>query len=257
MTRERRLVFGEVADVYDRVRPSYPDALIDVVIDAGNVAPGDRLLEIGAGTGKATRAFLARGLAVTAIEPDPAMAAVARRNCPDATVVESAFEDAGIDEGAFAVVAAAQAWHWVQPDVGPGKAADALRAGGVIALFWNWSLPHPLFDAIQQVYECETPALALGTAAQPSLVRSEAVTSACDQLSSSGRFASPAQETFEWVRQFDTATYLELLTTHSDHRMLPPADLDRLLDGIAEVIDGAGGSLDLPHCSTLVRAARL
>jgi SAM-dependent methyltransferase len=257
MTRERRLVFGEVADVYDRVRPTYPDALIDRIIAAGDVTPGDRLLEVGAGTGKATRSFVARGVAVTAIEPDPAMAAMARRNCPEATVVVSSFEDATVDAGAFAVVAAAQSWHWVRPDVGPAKAASALRAGGSIALFWNWSLPHPLHDSFQQVYDREAPRLPLATAVQPNAVRHEGVATALDQLRSSGRFAPPTQETFDWTRRFDTATYTALLTTHSDHRLLTPDHLNRLLDGIGAVIDDAGGSFDLPHTSTLLLAARL
>jgi len=87
---EQGLVFGEVAEQYDRARPSYPDALFDTIIEYGGLALGDVALEIGAGTGKATRGFLARGIAVHALEPSPGMAAVLRDHGVDAE--ETTFE---------------------------------------------------------------------------------------------------------------------------------------------------------------------
>ena len=81
---EQRLIFGEVAAQYDEARPSYPDALFDTIIEYGALAPNDAALEIGAGTGKATRGFLARGLDVHALEPSPGMAALLRDHGVDA-----------------------------------------------------------------------------------------------------------------------------------------------------------------------------
>jgi ubiquinone/menaquinone biosynthesis C-methylase UbiE len=80
--RQQRLVFGEVAELYDRARAGYPEALIDDVISfAGGDGPSLRALEVGAGTGKATMGFATRGLEILALEPSADMAAVARRNC--------------------------------------------------------------------------------------------------------------------------------------------------------------------------------
>jgi protein-L-isoaspartate O-methyltransferase len=95
VTRERRLTFGEVAELYDRSRPSYRAALVDDVLDVAQVGPSHGVLEVGAGTGKATILFARRGLSVLALEPSAEMAAVARRNCaqyPGVRIEESDFE---------------------------------------------------------------------------------------------------------------------------------------------------------------------
>ena len=136
VTREQRTVFGEVAELYERTRPGYPDGLFDAVLEFGDLHAGDRALEVGAGTGKATRGFIARGLDVLALEPAPGMADVLRHSYP--SVIETTFEDWTVDRGAFGLLYAAQAWHWVEDHPAAyARVADALRDGGTIALFWN------------------------------------------------------------------------------------------------------------------------
>jgi SAM-dependent methyltransferase len=128
--REQRLVFGEVAELYDRARAAYSEAVIDDVLRfAGGDGSRLRALEVGAGTGKATVAFAVRGLAIVAIEPSAAMAAVARRNCkpfPNVRLECTTFEDWAVEANPFDLVFSAQAWHWVTPEVRYVKAAEAL-----------------------------------------------------------------------------------------------------------------------------------
>src|SRR6266516_5707601 len=90
--REQRLVFGEVAEEYHEVRAGYPAELVDAVFDYLGGTPA-RIVEIGAGTGKATAAFHPRAVPLTCLEPDPAMAAVLRRSYPDVQVQTCGFED--------------------------------------------------------------------------------------------------------------------------------------------------------------------
>src|SRR5690348_858483 len=90
----RRLVFGTAAEQYDLTRPGYPAALVAAVV-AHCGGAGVPAVEAGAGTGKATRAFAAQGLRITALEPDPAMAGILAASCagyPGVTVVVGPFE---------------------------------------------------------------------------------------------------------------------------------------------------------------------
>src|SRR5690348_12997875 len=110
----RALSFGVRAGAYERFRPGYPPGLLDLVTAyAGQ--PVRTALEIGAGTGKATRLFAQPGVTVTATEPDGAMLAELRRHVP-ATVrtVQGAFEDLQPGER-YGLVYAAAALHWTSP----------------------------------------------------------------------------------------------------------------------------------------------
>jgi SAM-dependent methyltransferase len=245
--RERRLVFGEVADTYDRVRPGYPPEVVDDLVAL--VGSPARVLEIGAGTGKATEALVAAGFDVLALEPSPTMAAVLHRRAPTARVVETSFEGWAADEGPFDVVLAAQSWHWVDPEAGLARAADVLAPDGVLALLWNHAIEdeHPLRAELDAVYRREAPDLAgnpAGAYARPHI----------DALAASERFGPVEVREHRWLHDLATADYLDLLRTHSDKRLLADDARERLLAGIAEVVDAHGGRIAVPHTAMLVVA---
>jgi SAM-dependent methyltransferase len=128
----RALGFGAVAEAYERFRPGYPAALRDLVLEyAGR--PVRTALEIGAGTGKATRLFARPGTAVTATDPDPDMLAELRRHVPDQVrTVRAAFEDLRPGER-YDLVYAAAALHWTGPQGRWQRMAALLEPGGVLA----------------------------------------------------------------------------------------------------------------------------
>ncbi|TCC50519.1 class I SAM-dependent methyltransferase [Kribbella pittospori] len=130
----RALSFGAMAEAYERFRPGYPVELYDLVMTyAGR--PVRTALEIGAGTGKATRLFAERGVAVTATEPDDAMLAELRKHVPaNVTPMRAAFEDLRSGER-YGLVYAAAALHWTNPDGRWSRVAGLLEAGGVFASF--------------------------------------------------------------------------------------------------------------------------
>jgi SAM-dependent methyltransferase len=146
LTRSYGKVFDQVAAEYDRHRPTYPEQLIDVAFELAGLECGDRVLEIGCGTGQLTHSLLARGLRVTAIEPGAQLAALAQNRLQgtgELELVNARLEDARLPHGHFRAVFSASAIHWADPDVGWQRAADALVPEGTLALIQYFGLHAP------------------------------------------------------------------------------------------------------------------
>lgn len=127
--RQYGMVFDEMAAEYDRVRPAYPDELVDHACAVAGIKADDRVLEIGCGSGQLTRSLLARRLRVTALEPGRNLITLARQNLGGAGAVEfenARFEDTALPHGQFRAVFSASAVHWGRP--GGRLAQDRRRA---------------------------------------------------------------------------------------------------------------------------------
>jgi SAM-dependent methyltransferase len=138
--------FNQVAAEYDRHRPTYPEQLVDLACLRAGLERGEEVLEIGCGTGQLTRSLLARGLRVTAIEPGTQLAGLAQqrlRGTGELKLVNARFEDARLPHEHFRAVFSASAIHWVDPDVGWQRAADALVPDGTLALIQYFGLHEP------------------------------------------------------------------------------------------------------------------
>ena len=240
MVREQRLVFGEVAGEYEDVRAGYSDELVTAVFDHLGRVP-ERVVEVGAGTGKGTAPFAARGVPVTCVEPDPAMAAVLARRFPDVEVVASRFEDWSPPPDGVPLLACAQAWHWVDEPTRLALAHAALEPGGVLALFGHrYGFVDPDVEAeVNEVYARHAPELLEGGQLNPA----PATDWMTAELAGSPLFTRVEQRDFDRVVPYPTQRYVRLLTTFSPHRMLAEDRRARLLAGIAEVVDAHGGVL--------------
>lgn len=251
-TPERRLSFGAVAEQYDRVRPGYPEALIDHIVDVAGLAAGDEVLEVGGGTGKLTRRLLARELRVTVIEPDAEMAAVNRARAAGAALELCGFEDWPLERGRFAAVAAGQSWHWVDPMTGPSKAADALRPGGWLILAWNEpSLDDEAWhDDLQPIYARIVP----GSEHSQRATFASSIERLARQLDRSERFGPCVMREVPWVEQYSIDEYVALLDTHSDKRVLPDAQRAELLAGLRASLERSGEPIEHPYVAQMVAA---
>lgn len=136
-------LFDEVAAEYDRSRPSYPDELVDHACELAGIDSGERVLEVGCGTGQLTRSLLARGLHVAAVEPGKRLISLAEQNLEGGAAMEflnARFEDAELPGKHFGAVFSAAAFHWVDPEISWEKAARVLTPGGTLALIQYFGL---------------------------------------------------------------------------------------------------------------------
>jgi SAM-dependent methyltransferase len=149
-----RRTFNFAAETYDEARPAYPSELFDDLVHLASLERGDRLLEIGCATGKATRPLLERGFTVVCIEIGAQLAERARTSLAGlpAVVHVAPFEEWQGPSASFDLVYAATAWHWVEPSLRYQAAHRLLRAGGHLAL---WSAQHAFPPRLRSVLHCD------------------------------------------------------------------------------------------------------
>jgi len=156
----RRLTFDQQAQLYHEIRPRYPEALFDTLVNVAALSPQARLVEIGPGTGQATRPLAKRGYQITAIELGSALADVARhelRPYPNIQVVTGAFEEIDLPADTFDLVYAATAFHWIRPELRYVKPHHLLKASGHLAVIHTHHVSDErgdqFFKATQPIYE--------------------------------------------------------------------------------------------------------
>jgi SAM-dependent methyltransferase len=129
--------FARGARAYERGRATFPAGAVEAILAATNAAPGRTLLELGAGTGKLTRALTASGARVIALEPVDEMRALLAEAAPAAEPLAGVAEDIPLPAASADAVVAAQAYHWFDPEAATAEVARVLRPGGAVALVWN------------------------------------------------------------------------------------------------------------------------
>lgn len=201
--RQYGKVFDAVADEYDRNRPAYPGELVDQACQVAGIGPGDRVLEIGCGSGQLTRSLVARGLRVTALEPGENLMKLARQNLAGTEAVEfvnASFEDAPCPPAHFQAVFSASALHWVDPDVGWRKIAGVLAPGGTLALIQYFGLEEqrtkPDQEAVLAALRKVVPDIAAGWPAYRDLDAT---------LAGAGQRRANVSEVWAWLGSYDVA----------------------------------------------------
>ena len=257
-------LFNEVPELYDRVRPTYPEALWADLAAITGLDRGSSVLEVGCGTGQATRSLASLGYQVTAIEPGEGMAALARRHlAPHKNVdVETAtFEDWDDRGRRFDVVVAASSWHWVDPAVRWTKAHEVLRAGGWFAIAGHVVIRRPgepeVYAETADLHERFSPGNPdWGHPPTEEEIRATDEGWGPDVGSDGGLFGPTVVRWYRTEQHFDGAGFADLLRSQSICRRLTPDVREPLLDAIAERIRTAMGDRATRHYLSLLRVGQ-
>jgi SAM-dependent methyltransferase len=255
-------VFNEVPELYDRVRPGYPDELFADLAALTGIDAGSSVLEVGCGTGQATRSLAALAGSVTAVEPGADIAALARRRLAafrNVAVETSPFEEWDDRGRRFDALVAASSWHWVDPSTGWRRAHEVLRPGGSMALLGNVVVRRPgepeVYAATADLHERHSPGNP-GWGHPPLEEDARAAGAGWGPGADPGRWFGPV--TVRWyptVQWFDGEGFADLLRSTSLYRALTPAVREPLLDAVADRIRTHMSDRAPRHYLTVLRTA--
>jgi SAM-dependent methyltransferase len=228
--------FELVADVYERARPGYPAEAVAWITDRLDLRPGRTVLDLGAGTGKLTRALLETGARVVAVEPGDAMRAELERAAPGAEAVRGSAEDIPLPSASVDAIAIGQAFHWFRHDVAIPELHRVLREGGGVALLWNTRDPDaPLHQEIGKLIAPFTP---------PGRRDSEEWQR---ELAQSELFGPLEDRRFSFVQELDANQLADRIASVSFVAAAPAAARRDLDDQLRRVAERLGGRVDFPY----------
>ncbi len=140
---QRKNWYSLAAEAYNKARPRYPQDLIHQVVEVAQLSTDSKILEVGCGPGTATVSIAQLGCSIICLEPNPDFFQLAQQNCQPYSNVEiqnTSFEEWELKPFEFDAVLAASSFHWILPEVGYPKAANALKENGYLILLWNKEL---------------------------------------------------------------------------------------------------------------------
>ena len=256
--KERLLLsssFGAAANAYAEHRPGYAQAAVRWALEP---APGPRVLDLGAGTGKLTATLVALGAEVIAVEPDPAMLAELRRTLPTVHALPGSAEAVPLPDASVDAVVAGNAMHWFDMDVAGPEIARVLVPDGILAGLWN------VFDnRVDWVAGLErvSGSAAIGPRDTFSNWRAETAEAHLPNSGSIARFGSPEQAEFPHGQRRTADSLVATLATKAGMLVMPEREQDATLGRIRAFLasrpETARGDFTVPMLTGVLRVARL
>ena len=253
-----RAAFDEDVEAYDRTRPVAPGYVFDDLVDLAGLHPGSSVLEIGPGTGQATRPLAERGLRIVALELGPQLAERARQNVaafPDTQVLTTSFEAWDPGSTRFDAVFACNSFHWIDPATRFQKSAAVLRPGGhLIVLATPWTIPP---DADRFWWDVQDDYVAVGgERLDPATQHPDRIGDIGPDLRAAGLFEEPTIRRYPFDVTFTADDYAANLSTQSGPREFPPAARTELISRIRRRVVEAGGTVKAHLLAVLVVATK-
>lgn len=209
--------FDSAADVYERARPGYPHEAVDWLLASG---PRE-VLDLGAGTGKLTRALVGRVETIHAVDPSPNMLAQLASAVPEVRTAVGTAESIPLPDASVNAVLVAQAWHWVDPERAVPEVRRVLRAGGVLGLIWNVRDESvPWVARLTEIIQ--------GSAAERFVAEDDGIPQDLGVLE---------RLSLGWERPFDRLGLLDLVASRSYLITAPPEVRADVLAQVSELLD--------------------
>ncbi|OGR41118.1 MAG: hypothetical protein A2X28_07285 [Elusimicrobia bacterium GWA2_56_46] len=219
--KSRNKIFDSFAEEYDSFRPEYPVGFVKKIAKHVRLVKQSKLLEIGCGSGQATRAFGKLDFDVLAIDPSEALISIAKKRFSDTPSVSFeclSFEEYKSDSQRYDFIFAANSFHWISPEVAWGKAHRLLKPGKHLAILTiRRELESGLKDELDILYQKFNAAFTNVKSSSPVPGSSESSLSLQEKY-----FFPEGNISYEFDTEYDSDSYLGLMRTMSDHRMLPP-----------------------------------
>jgi len=242
---ERATSFGSETGSYEKGRPEYrPDAVAWLLEP---LPEGDKaVVDIGAGTGKLTRAVLALGgTGVTAVDPDPKMLDALREKTPGVEAVTGTAEALPLADAVADAATLGQAWHWVDPVAASAEIGRVVRPGGVLGLIWN--VRDDRTEWVRRLTEI------MGGSAAEEMIGDNAVRVAAP-------FGELEERRWEWARDMTRAELHAMASSRSMIITSPPEEKARIAQAMDDLFDELGlvegATLSMPYVTAAYRAIR-
>ncbi|MBD1822113.1 class I SAM-dependent methyltransferase [Cyanobacteria bacterium FACHB-DQ100] len=249
---QRKHWYSPAATAYQQVRPRYPQAIIERVVEITQLSADSSLLEVGCGPAIATPDFATLGCRMLCVEPNPDFYHLAQQTCesyPNVELQNCSFEEWQLEPQRYDAVLAASSFHWISPDIGYPKAAAALRSGGHLILLWNKEL-QPSYEIYQQlltVYQTHTPSL--GRTYEDSATQAAILDQLGQMAIESSYFKEMQSGHIEVEVTYTIDQYLMLLSTYSPYGKLEAQQRQTLFAGLREVLEQNSTTIQLSFVS--------
>jgi SAM-dependent methyltransferase len=249
-----RSSFGAAASAYAEHRPDYAQAAVEWALE---VAPGPRVLDLGAGTGKLTGGLVALGVHTTAVEPDPAMLAQLHRALPEVRGLLGSAEAIPLPDASVDAVVAGNAMHWFDMDSAGPEISRVLAPGGTLAGLWN-----VLDDSVDWVAGLVgvSGRQAIGPRDTPDSWRRETARLHLPSDAAAARFGSPEQMCFRHEQRRTADSLVATLATRAGMLVMPEgkreAELGRIRAFLGIRPETAEGEFSLPMSTCVLRVRR-
>jgi SAM-dependent methyltransferase len=258
---EGRRVFGADPEAYDRARPGHAERVYEILVERCGLTRGTSVLEVGPGTGQATRRLLELGASpLVALEPNEDLARYLARSVGDrADICVTALEDADLPAAAFDLATAASSFHWIDEAIGLATVLRALRPGGWVALWWTGfgdrERPDPFRDATTQLMD-DLPRSPVGSHHGGRTPTEAGRARWLSALEAAG-FVDISAERIPWSRTFHAKGTREVFSTFSPLLVVDEERRTRTLDELERIArDEFGDRVEKPIVTALYTARK-